>query len=59
MVATEITTRRVCQSMIPERSQRLVTGREKLPKKNRSTMPNPAALGPTERSAVTGVAAPW
>ena len=30
-----------------------------LPKKNRSMIAKPAALGATDRKAVTGVGAPW
>src|SRR5215510_1205490 len=59
IVSTETTIKTWGQSIVPERSQGESPGRAKPPKKKRSMIAKPAALGATERNAVTGVGAPW
>ena len=59
MVRTETRTRSWGQSMLPARSQGPVPAVARLPKKNRIMIAKPAALGATDRKAVTGVGAPW
>ena len=59
MVSTETTMSSCGHSIVPTRSQGPVPALAMPPKKNRSMIAKPAALGATDRKAVTGVGAPW
>src|SRR4029077_5234337 len=59
IVSTETIMRTCGQSMVPARSQAPVPSTAMLPKTKRSMIAKPAALGATDRNAVTGVGAPW
>src|SRR6185295_2346620 len=59
MVAAETSIRTMGQLMVLSRSQAPGPDVDRPRKKNRSMTAKPAALGATERKAVTGVGAPW
>src|SRR3990172_1532439 len=58
MVRTEISMRTAGQAMLPVRSQGPFSGTARPPKKKRVMIAKPAALGATERKAVSGVGEP-
>src|SRR3990172_12528094 len=59
MVATETIISSEGQSTVLDRSQLPAPALDRPPKKKRVITAKPAALGATDRKAVTGVGAPW